>query len=62
MSQKERDINIITLGETGVGKTSILNRLKNDSFHDIELPTPLINTEEPYKNSYMIIIKFRYIK
>ena len=32
MSQKERDINIITLGQTGVGKTSILNRLKNDIF------------------------------
>ena len=36
MSNKERDINIITLGETDVGKTSILNRIKNDTFHENE--------------------------
>ena len=63
MSQKERDINIITLGETGVGKTSILNRLKNDSFHDNELSTPLINIfiqQKKYeKRKLTINLKFR---
>ena len=43
MFKNEKDINIITLGETGVGKTSILNRLRNDSFHDNETSSNLIS-------------------
>ena len=39
MAREERDLNVITLGETGVGKTSIINRLKNDSFNENELST-----------------------
>ena len=29
MSEKEEDINIITLGECGVGKTSIIKRIRD---------------------------------
>ena len=39
MSRGERDLNVITLGETGVGKTSIINRLKDDTFNENESST-----------------------
>ena len=39
MEKEYRDLNVITLGETGVGKTSIINRLKDDSFNENESST-----------------------
>ena len=39
MEIEYRDLNVITLGETGVGKTSIINRLKDDSFNENESST-----------------------
>ena len=63
MFKNEKDINIITLGETGVGKTSILNRLRNDSFHDNETSSNLINIfiqQKKYeKRKLTINLKFR---
>ena len=35
----EKDIKVITLGESGVGKTSIINRIKGDGFNEAQLPT-----------------------
>ena len=63
MSKKERNINIITLGETGVGKTSILNRLRNDTFHDDEKTSELISIfhqKKPYEKRNLIMnLNFR---
>ena len=63
MSNKERDINIITLGETDVGKTSILNRIKNDTFHENEQSSQLISIfiqKRPYeKRKITMNLKFR---
>ena len=39
MDREQRDINVITLGETGVGKTSIIQRLKDDSFNENQQST-----------------------
>ena len=39
MDREQRDINVITLGETGVGKTSIIQRLKDDSFNENQKST-----------------------
>ena len=63
MSKKERDINIITLGETGVGKTSILNRLRDDTFHENEKSSQLISIfhqQRPYEKRKLIMkLNFR---
>ena len=63
MSKKERDINIITLGETGVGKTSILNRLRDDTFHENEQSSQLISIfhqQRPYEKRKLIMkLNFR---
>ena len=40
---EEKTINIITLGEAGVGKTSILNRIVNKTFYERELSTSTFN-------------------
>ena len=42
MDREQRDINVITLGETGVGKTSIIQRLKDDSFNENQQSTFLL--------------------
>ena len=39
MLMDEKDIKVITLGESGVGKTSIINRIKGDGFNEAQLPT-----------------------
>ena len=63
MSKKERNINIITLGETGVGKTSILNRLRDDTFHENEQSSQLISIfhqQRPYEKRKLIMkLNFR---
>ena len=41
---EEKTIKIITLGESGVGKTSILNRIINKAFNEYELSTSCINS------------------
>ena len=35
----KKEIKIITLGDTGVGKTSIINRIYRNEFNDEEIST-----------------------
>ena len=53
MSEKEKDINIITLGECGVGKTSIIKRIRDEAFDKEEPTTEFVfsffNIKKPYK-------------
>ena len=39
----EKDIRIITLGDVGVGKTSIINRICKENFHNNEISTSLVS-------------------
>jgi small GTP-binding protein len=54
----EKIVNIITLGEMGVGKTSIINRINEDKFDERIKPTikiDIITIKKPYKNMTMIL-------
>ena len=56
---EEKDINIITLGEVGVGKTSIIKRIREEAFDEEELTTEFIfsffNIKKPYKTRNLIM-------
>jgi len=56
---EEKDINIITLGEIGVGKTSIIKRIREEAFDEEELTTEFIfsffNIKKPYKTRNLIM-------
>ena len=51
MSHNQNKYKIILLGESSVGKSSILNRLTHDSFSDINVST----ISEFYTNKEMIV-------
>ena len=59
MITREKDINIITLGENGVGKTSIIKRIRDERFDDKEEPTLFIfsyfNIQKPYNKRNLIM-------
>ncbi len=63
MEMEYRDLNVITLGETGVGKTSIINRLKDDSFNENEYSTSASSSftiQKPFKKLNLTInLNFR---
>ena len=56
---EEKDINIITLGEMGVGKTSIIKRIREEAFDEEEFTTEFIfsffNIKKPYKTRNLIM-------
>ena len=56
---EEKDINIITLGEIGVGKTSIIKRIREEAFDEEELTTEFVfsffNIKKPYKTRNLIM-------
>ena len=56
---EEKDINIITLGEVGVGKTSIIKRIREEAFDEEELTTEFIfsffNIKKPYTRRNLIM-------
>ena len=56
---EEKDINIITLGEIGVGKTSIIKRIREEAFDEEEFTTEFIfsffNIKKPYKTRNLIM-------
>ena len=49
---EEKDINIITLGEMGVGKTSIIKRIREEAFDEEEFTTEFIFSFFNIKKSY----------
>ena len=59
---EEKTINIITLGESGVGKTSILNRIVYKKFNEYETTTmgnqPIILKRKYEKKKLNMILKF----
>ena len=63
MITREKDINIITLGESGVGKTSIINRIRKERFDNKEEHTLFIfsyfNIQKPY-NKRNIMMNLNY--
>jgi len=56
---EEKDINIITLGEMGVGKTSIIKRIREEAFDEEEFTTEFIfsffNIKKPYTRRNLIM-------
>ena len=56
---EEKDINIITLGEMGVGKTSIIKRIREEAFDEEEFATEFIfsffNIKKPYTRRNLIM-------
>ena len=48
----KKEIKIITLGDTGVGKTSIINRIYRNEFNDEELSTMYIQYHPPIVKQY----------
>ena len=56
---EEKDINIITLGEMGVGKTSIIKRIREEAFDEEEFTTEFIfsffNIKKPYTKRNLIM-------
>ena len=56
---EEKDINIITLGEMGVGKTSIIKRIREEAFDEEEFTTEVIfsffNIKKPYTRRNLIM-------
>ena len=48
----KKEIKIITLGDTGVGKTSIINRIYRNEFNDVELSTIGIQFNPPIVKQY----------
>ena len=59
MTIKEKDINIITLGQSGVGKTSIIKRLRKEAFDEGEFTTEFIfnyfSIKKPYTKRNLIM-------
>ncbi len=59
--EKQVKISVITLGDTGVGKTSIIKRIHDDSFQELMFSTHGMSdffiernyTKKKYKNSFM---------
>ena len=49
---KKQQIKIITLGDTGVGKTSIINKIYRNEFNDEELSTIGIQLNPPIVKQY----------
>ena len=43
--KREREFKVITLGESGVGKTSIINRICDETFNEYEKSTNLIDVK-----------------
>ena len=56
---EEKDINIMTLGEMGVGKTSIIKRIREEAFDEEEFTTEFIfsffNIKKPYTRRNLIM-------
>ena len=61
--EKIIEINVITLGASGVGKTSIINRIKNGSFreaYEVTLITESFTIKRKYETKNLIIsLNFR---
>ena len=58
MKEKQVDINVITLGDCGVGKTSIINRIKTNKFEEHYSPTigfEFFSIKRKYEKKNLII-------